>query len=141
MRSASCSTANGAILGTAAVAARNVAGVQLEENAQGKCRLLRATRITLIPVVTIAVLFALRVPETGILLTLAFDVMLAALAFPFIFGHYWSRASTAAASLLVFVGVALVRRPTPLVASGEVSLELQPAPLELAEPDKVADPA
>ncbi|MGH3983079.1 MAG: hypothetical protein ACRDST_10455 [Pseudonocardiaceae bacterium] len=59
---ASCSTANGAILGTAAVAARNVVGVQLEDDARGKCRLLRATRITLIPVVAIAVLFALRVP-------------------------------------------------------------------------------
>lgn len=104
---ASCSTANGAILGTAAVGARNVAGVQLEENAQGKCRLLRATRITLIPVVAIAVLFALRVPETGILLTLAFDVMLAALAFPFIFGHYWSRASTAAALAAIAVGSVL----------------------------------
>ncbi|MGH4025328.1 MAG: sodium:solute symporter family transporter, partial [Pseudonocardiaceae bacterium] len=104
---ASCSTANGAILGTAAVAARNVAGVQLEENAQGKCRLLRATRITLIPVVGIAVLFALRVPETGILLTLAFDVMLAALAFPFIFGHYWSRASATAAGAAIAVGSVL----------------------------------
>ncbi len=104
---ASCSTANGAILGTAAVAARNVAGVQLEDNAQGKCRLLQATRITLIPVVAIAVLFALRVPETGILLTLAFDVMLAALVFPFIFGHYWSRASTAAAVAAIAVGSVL----------------------------------
>jgi SSS family solute:Na+ symporter len=104
---ASCSTANGAILGTAAVAARNVAGVQLEENAQGKCRLLRATRITLIPVVAIAVLFALRVPETGILLTLAFDVMLAALAFPFILGHYWSRASATAAGAAIAVGSVL----------------------------------
>ena len=37
---ASCSTANGAILGTAAVAARNVVGVQLEDDARGKCRLL-----------------------------------------------------------------------------------------------------
>jgi solute:Na+ symporter, SSS family len=104
---ASCSTANGAILGTAAVAARNVVGVQLEDDVRGKCRLLRATRITLIPVVAIAVLFALRVPETGILLTLAFDVMLAALAFPFIFGHYWSRSTTAAAVAAITVGTAL----------------------------------
>jgi SSS family solute:Na+ symporter len=104
---ASCSTANGAILGTAAVAARNVVGVQLEDDARGKCRLLRATRITLIPVVAIAVLFALRVPETGILLTLAFDVMLAALAFPFIFGHYWSRSTTAAAVAAITVGTIL----------------------------------
>lgn len=66
-----------------------------------------ATRITLIPVVAIAVLFALRVPETGILLTLAFDVMLAALAFPFVFGHYWSRSTTAAAVAAITVGTIL----------------------------------
>jgi SSS family solute:Na+ symporter len=101
---ASCSTANGAILGTAAVAARNVIGVQLQSDAHGRDSLLRATRITLIPVVALAVFFALRVPQTGILLTLAFDVMLAALAFPFIFGHYWSRASTAAAVASITIG-------------------------------------
>lgn len=104
---ASCSTANGAILGTSAVAARNVVGVQLQSDAHGRDRLLRATRITLIPVVAIAVLFALRVPQTGILLTLAFDVMLAALVFPFIFGHYWRRASTAAAVAAIGVGSVL----------------------------------
>lgn len=101
---ASCSTANGAILGTAAVAARNVIGVQLQSDALGRDALLRATRITLIPVVAFAVFFALRVPQTGILLTLAFDVMLASLAFPFIFGHYWSRASTAAAVAAITIG-------------------------------------
>jgi SSS family solute:Na+ symporter len=104
---ASCSTANGVILGTSAVATRNVVGVPLAEDAQGRDRLLRATRITLFPVVAIAVLFALRVPQTGILLTLAFDVMLAALAFPFIFGHYSRRASTAAAVAAITVGTIL----------------------------------
>ncbi len=101
---ASCSTANGAILGTSAVAARNVLGVQLRSDAHSRDSLLRATRITLIPVVALAVFFALRVPQTGILLTLAFDMMLAALAFPFIFGHYWSRASAAAAVAAITVG-------------------------------------
>jgi solute:Na+ symporter, SSS family len=104
---ASCSTANGAILGTSAVAARNVVGVQTGADPRGKDNLLRATRITLLPVVAIAVFFALRVPQTGILLTLAFDVMLAALAFPFIFGHYWSRATTAAAVAAITVGTIL----------------------------------
>jgi SSS family solute:Na+ symporter len=101
---ASCSTANGIILGTSAVAAHNVLGVQAGYDARGRDNLLRATRITLIPVVAIAVFFALRVPQTGILLTLAFDVMLAALAFPFIFGHYWPRANTAAAVTAIAVG-------------------------------------
>src|SRR5262249_25864627 len=72
---ASCSTGNGVILGASAVAARNVLEVQSRLDALGRDTLLRATRITLIPVVAIAVFFALRVPQTGILLTLAFDVM------------------------------------------------------------------
>ncbi|MGH3693636.1 MAG: sodium:solute symporter family protein [Pseudonocardiaceae bacterium] len=104
---ASCSTANGAILGISAVAARNVLGVPSSTNATSKDTLLHATRITLIPVVAIAVFFALRVPQTGILLTLAFDVMLAALVVPFIFGHYWARANTAAAVAAIAVGATL----------------------------------
>ncbi len=116
---ASCSTANGAILGTSAVAARNVLGVQSGlgvqsdtgvqpgTDAASKDNLLHATRITLIPVVAIAVFFALRVPQTGILLTLAFDVMLAALVVPFVFGHYWARANTAAAVAAITVGAIL----------------------------------
>jgi solute:Na+ symporter, SSS family len=104
---ASCSTANGAILGTSAVAARNVCGVPLGVDARGRDRLLRATRLTLLPVVGIAVLLALRVPETGVLLTLAFDVMLACLAVPFVLGHYWRRASTAAALTAIGVGAAV----------------------------------
>jgi SSS family solute:Na+ symporter len=101
---ASCSTANGAILGTSAVLMRNVCGVPLEEDARGRDRLLRATRFALVPVVGIAVLFALRLPETGILLTLAFDVMLAALAVPFILGHYWQRSCASAALTAIVVG-------------------------------------
>ncbi|NIJ11518.1 SSS family solute:Na+ symporter [Saccharomonospora amisosensis] len=101
---ASCSTANGAILGTSAVAARNVFGVRIGETPSGSDQLLRATRFMLLPVVGVAVLFALRVPETGILLTLAFDVMLAALAVPFVLGHYWRRSCTAAAVAAIAVG-------------------------------------
>ncbi|MGC9541408.1 sodium:solute symporter family protein [Streptomyces sp. UG1] len=101
---ASCSTANGAILGTSAVTAHNVFGVQIGEHQSGRDQLLRATRITLLPVVGIAVLFALKVPETGILLTLAFDVMLAALTAPFIFGHYWRRSCAPAAVAAIAVG-------------------------------------
>jgi SSS family solute:Na+ symporter len=104
---ASCSTANGAILGTAAVAARNVLGMSSRSGADGTDNLLRATRITLIPVVAIAVFLALRVPQTGILLTLAFEVMLAALVVPFVFGHYWARANTAAAVAAIIVGSTL----------------------------------
>jgi SSS family solute:Na+ symporter len=101
---ASCSTANGAILGTAAVAVRNVAGYRRHLTADGHDTLLLAVRATMIPVVALAVFFAIRVPETGILLTLAFDLMLACLAVPFVLGHYWSRSTREAAVAAIVVG-------------------------------------
>ncbi len=102
---ASCSTVNGALLGTAAVAVRNVIGVRRPDAVLAYDPLLRAVRITMFPVVGIAVLLALRVPQTGILLTLAFDLMLAGLAIPFILGVYWRRSTTAAAAAAIGVGV------------------------------------
>jgi SSS family solute:Na+ symporter len=103
---ASCSTANGAILGTAAVAVRNIAGLEQQADAgHGRDPLLRRVRITMIPVVGIAIFFALQVPQTGILLTLAFDLMLAGLVVPFVLGHYWSRITPGAATAAIVVGV------------------------------------
>lgn len=98
---ASCSTANGALLGTAAVAVRNIGGL---DSGPG---VLRRVRLAMLPVVAVAVLIALRVPQTGVLLTLAFDVMLAGLAVPFVLGHWWSRGTPAAAGASIGVGVAV----------------------------------
>ena len=106
---ASCSTANGAILGTSCVAVRNIAGIEPRaEDTSVPDPLLRIVRITMLPVVGVAIFFALVVPQTGILLTLAFDLMLAGLIVPFVLGHYWSRITTAAAAAAIAVGV-LVR--------------------------------
>ncbi|GIJ49568.1 sodium:solute symporter [Virgisporangium aliadipatigenens] len=101
---ASCSTANGAILGTAAVAVRNLAGYKRDPAPTGRDPMLRLVRLSMFPVVGVAVLFAVRVPETGILLTLAFDVMLACLVIPFIAGHYGSRRNHQAALAAIVVG-------------------------------------
>jgi len=103
---ASCSTANGAILGTASVAVRNIAGLEPRaEDTAVPDPLLRIVRMTMLPVVGVAIGFALLVPQTGILLTLAFDLMLAGLIVPFVLGHYWSRVTTAAATAAIAVGV------------------------------------
>jgi SSS family solute:Na+ symporter len=101
---ASCSTANGAILGTAAVAVRNVADYKRELSTRGRDPLLRLVRFTMLPVVGIAVLFAIRVPQTGILLTLAFDLMLACLLVPFVLGHFGRRRSPRAAMAAIIAG-------------------------------------
>jgi solute:Na+ symporter, SSS family len=106
---ASCSTANGVILGTACVAVRNIAGLEQQADpAGGRDPLLRRVRFTMPLVVGIAIFFALRVPETGILLTLAFDLMLAGLVVPFVLGHWWpTRITTAAAAASIGAGVTL----------------------------------
>ncbi|MGW6335841.1 sodium:solute symporter family protein [Nocardia rhamnosiphila] len=107
---ASCSTANGAILGTASVATRNIAGRTDRTDAAGRDTLLRDVRLTMIPVVAVAIFFAVEVPQTGILLTLAFDLMLAALIVPFVAAHLTSRITTAAAvaAMVAGLGVRLV---------------------------------
>ncbi|WP_114423150.1 sodium:solute symporter family protein [Nocardioides houyundeii] len=105
---ASFSTASGAILATSAVAVRNVLGVR-RVVAQGQADpLLRWTRMAMVPVVVLGVYFAIRVSETGILLTLAFDLMLACLIAPFILGLFWKGSTSMAA--LVGCGVGLVVR-------------------------------
>lgn len=110
---ASFSTASGAILATSAVAVRNIAGIKRDVAPGHVDPLLRWTRVAMLPVVVIGVLLALRVSQTGILLTLAFDLMLACLLVPFIAGLFWKRATVTAA--YVSIGVGLVVRLAFLV--------------------------
>ncbi|MCD5351023.1 sodium:solute symporter family transporter [Kineosporia mesophila] len=105
---ASFSTASGAILATSAVAVRNIAGVRRQVAPGHRDPLLRWTRVAMLPVVVVAVVLAIRVSQTGILLTLAFDLMLACLAGPFLLGLFWKRSTSTAA--LVAAGVGLVVR-------------------------------
>ena len=70
-------------------------------------RILRATRWWTLPMAALAAVVALRVPQTGILLTLSFDLLLASLVVPFIFGLYWSRGGAAAATAAIVVGGAV----------------------------------
>jgi SSS family solute:Na+ symporter len=107
---ASFSTASGAILATSAVAVRNIAGVRREVAPGRRDPLLRWTRVAMLPVVIVGIFLAVRVSQTGILLTLAFDLMLACLIAPFILGLFWKRSTSTAA--LVGAGVGLVVRMT-----------------------------
>ncbi len=100
---ASFSTASGAILATSAIAVRNVFNVRraVEGSADP---LLRWTRMAMIPIVVAGAFLAIRVSQTGILLTLAFDLMLACLAAPFILGVFWRRPGVSAALIAAAVG-------------------------------------
>lgn len=110
---ASFSTASGAILATSAVAVRNILGVRRLVAQSTHDPLLRNTRLAMLPVVLLGVYLAVRVSQTGILLALAFDLMLCCLIAPFVGGLFWRRSTSTAA--LVGAGVGLVVRVTFLV--------------------------
>jgi SSS family solute:Na+ symporter len=97
------------------VAVRNIGGVKREVAPGHHDPLLRWTRMAMIPVVVIGAFLALRVSQTGILLTLAFDLMLCCLLAPFALGLFWKRPSPVAA--LVGAGVGFAVRVTFLVVT------------------------
>lgn len=124
---ASMSTGDGAILGTSSVMARNVMGIHVEEDmpmdeeeaieqrGEGMFggpkmdRLLRATRLWTIPIALLGVLFAIRVPATGMLLVLAFDIQMATAFVPLVGGLYFPNFSNPPAALSAFVTGAVTR--------------------------------
>lgn len=101
---ASMSTANGAILAISNVCVRNLGGVRRVHVPGQADPLLRATRIAMVPMTLFSIAFAIYVQQTGILLTLAFDLMLACLTVPFILGLVWRRGTISAAITAVAVG-------------------------------------
>jgi solute:Na+ symporter, SSS family len=102
---ASMSTANGAILAISNVSVRNLGGVRRVHEPGQRDPLLWATRTAMVPVTMLAILIAIYVKQTGILLTLAFDLLLACLVVPFILGLVWRRGTALAALVSIAVGL------------------------------------
>ena len=104
--SASLSTADGAILGTSSVIAHNVIGIRYGHDGHGGGgdQLLKITRIMAVVITLIGVFFALRVPQTGVLLSLAFDLSFASLIVPLTGGLFWSKATWQGALSCILVG-------------------------------------
>ena len=101
---ATLTTVSGVLLSTASVLVRNV--LRLDADAPVMTpRVLTATRLATLPMAAIAAVVALRVPQTGILLTLSFDLLLASLVVPFALGLYWQRGGAAAAAAAIVVGI------------------------------------
>lgn len=101
---ASMSTANGAILAISNVCVRNLGGVRRVHVEGQSDPLLKATRIAMVPMTVLSIGIAIYVPQTGVLLTLAFDLLLACLAVPFILGLFWRRGTVKAALAAMVVG-------------------------------------
>ncbi|OZH51229.1 sodium:solute symporter [Hydrocoleum sp. CS-953] len=101
---ASLSTADGAILGTSSVIAHNVIGIRQGSRDRGSDRLLRLTRFMAFGITSLGVLFAVLVPQTGILLLLAFDLGFAGLLVPLAGGLYWPKAKKYGALACIISG-------------------------------------
>ncbi len=108
--SASLSTADGAILGTSSVIAHNVMGIRQGHDgdhnghsANGD-QLLKITRLMAVVITVIGVFFALRVPQTGVLLLLAFDLGFAGLVVPLTGGLFWAKATWQGALACIVIG-------------------------------------
>ncbi|MBE9059701.1 sodium:solute symporter family protein [cf. Phormidesmis sp. LEGE 11477] len=107
--SASLSTADGAILGTSSVIAHNVMGIRHGHDGHagpggGSDQLLKITRLMAVAITLVGVLFALRIPQTGVLLSLAFDLSFAGLVVPLTGGLFWSKATWQGALSCILVG-------------------------------------
>ena len=124
---ASFSTSDGAILGTSAVIARNIGNIRVDESeavatdggtsddsdggllGTDSDKLLTVTRLMSVPITLLGIFFAIRVSATGMLLVLAFDIMLAGAFVPLVMGLYWPDMATTPAALASMVGGSLTR--------------------------------
>jgi SSS family solute:Na+ symporter len=104
---ASLSTGDGAILGTSSVMAHNVLGIRhsgAHGHGQQGDKLLLITRLMAVVITLMGVFFAIRVPQTGSLLLLAFDLGFAGLVVPLTGGLFWAKATREGAMACILTG-------------------------------------
>jgi SSS family solute:Na+ symporter len=135
---ASFSTASGAILGMSDMIVRNIGGMRRDSDTSHHDPQLRYVRLCMIPLGLFGVLIAARISQTGILLTLAFDLMLCCLIPALFGGLFWKRSSRKAVFASAIVG--LVLRVTffvlcPTVYGAENTLLYIPNDLLTADAD------
>lgn len=100
---ASMSTANGAILVISVVLARNVVQRWRSPDLDDS-QMLRLSRLMALPTAAAAGLVAFLRPEPGILLIVAFDIVLAGCVVPLFAGVYWQKATASGAIASIVVG-------------------------------------
>ncbi len=102
---ASFSTASGAILGMSDMIVRNIGGFRRNVNIDRKDPQLRWVRAFMLPLALCGILIAARLSTTGILLTLAFDLMLCCLIPALFGGLFWKRSSKPAVFTSCVIGL------------------------------------
>jgi SSS family solute:Na+ symporter len=104
---ASFSTASGAILGMSDMIVRNIAGFRRDSDLSHHDPQLRYVRLCMVPLTLFGIYIAVRLQQTGILLTLAFDLMLCCLIPALFGGLFWKRSSRKAVFASAIVGLAV----------------------------------
>ena len=109
---ASMSTANGGLLAISSVMSRNIVQRNilkriLKRPGMGDKKLLMVTRIFTIPMMIAAFVLAYMIPQPGVYLILAFDIVFAGAWAPLTFGLFWRKANTPATLASLIIGSSL----------------------------------
>jgi Na+/proline symporter len=109
---ASMSTANGGLLAISSVMSRNIVQRNiikriLKRPGIGDRKLLMVTRIFTIPMMLAAFVLAYMIPQPGVYLILAFDIVFAGAWAPLTFGLFWRKANTPATLASLIIGSSL----------------------------------
>ena len=109
---ASMSTANGGLLAISSVMSRNIIQRDilkrvLKRPGLDNKQLLLTTRIFTIPMMVAAFVLAYLIPQPGVYLILAFDIVFAGAWAPLTLGLFWKKANTPAALVSLIFGSAL----------------------------------
>jgi Na+/proline symporter len=109
---ASMSTANGGLLAISSVMSRNITQRTvmkriLRKPGMDDKMLLKVTRAFTIPMMLAALLLGYLIPQPGVYLILAFDIVFAGAWAPLTFGLFWKKANTPAALSSLIIGSSL----------------------------------
>lgn len=104
---ASLTTVSGIFLASSSIIVTNIFTGARATAMISRAGLLSASRYAMVPVAVIGIIVALRVNHTGILLTLAFDLLCASLVAPFLFSLWTRIASTRALMISTVLGLGL----------------------------------
>lgn len=108
---ASLSTIDGAMLSMGNILTQNLLRVQdnLEDqhSEESEKTYLYFSRLSLIPIACLAMIFAILLPSPGVLLTVSFDIMFSGLLAPFVFAFYFKKPNASAAVYAILTGFIL----------------------------------
>lgn len=105
---ASLSTIDGAMLSMGNILTHNLLNIKKDvsndDPEESEKIILYFSRLTLIPIAFLAMAFAIALPTPGVLMTVGFDIMFAALLVPFLAAFYTKQADIAAALAAIVTG-------------------------------------